>query len=78
MPSGLPPPLRGNQLHPPDESFSKSVPQSGTPQLFTLPYSLFSSHSPRPAAHRTPANPPYSPGTPENCSPQGLPYFMGI
>ena len=52
-----PNPLRGDQFRPPDESFSKSVPQSGTPQLFTLPYSLFSFHSPRLAAYRTPANP---------------------
>ena len=70
-------PLRGDQFHPPDESFSKSVPQSGTPQLFTLPYSLFSSHSLRLAAYRTPANPPYSPGTPENCSPQGRSHLLG-
>ena len=33
-------PLRGDQFRPPDESFSKSVPQ-GTPRLFTLHYSLF-------------------------------------
>ena len=39
--------------------------------LFSLPYSLFSSHSPRPAAHRTPAVPPHFLGTPEICSPQG-------
>ena len=75
MPFGLPP-LRGNQFHPPDESFSKSVPQ-GTPQLFTLPYSLFSFHSPRPAAYRTPANPPYFLGLPRNCSPQGRSHFLG-
>ena len=34
-------------------------------------YSLFSFHSPGPAAYRTPAVPPHFPGTPENCSPQG-------
>lgn len=54
----------------PDESFSKSVPQ-GTPQRFTLPYSLFSSHSPRPAAHRTPAFPIPLPGNARELLPAG-------
>ena len=69
-------PLRGDQFRPPDESFSKSVPQ-GTPQLFTLPYSLFSSHSLRPEESHAPAFPPHFPGLPRNCSPQGRSHFLG-
>ena len=61
-------PFSLSQLHPPDESFSKSVPQ-GTPQLFTLPYSLFTGLA-KEESH-APAVPPYFPGMPENCSPQG-------
>ena len=45
------------------QAHSEPVPQSGTPQLFTLLYSLF----PRP----TPAFPSHFPGAPESCSPQG-------
>ena len=43
----------------------------GTPQLFTLLYSLFSSHSPRPAAHRTPAFPIPLPGNARELLPAG-------
>ena len=43
----------------------------GTPQLFTLLYSLFSSHSPRPAAHRTPAFPTPLPGNARELLPAG-------
>lgn len=48
---------------PADLNLPESVPQSGTPKLFTLLYSLF----PRPA----PAFPSHSPGRPENRPPQG-------
>ena len=47
----------------PKTALPESVPQSGTPQLFTLLYSLFT----RPA----PAFPPRFPGRPENRPPQG-------
>ena len=46
------------------QAHSEPVPQSGTPQLFTLHYSLFT----RP----TPAFPSRFPGAPESCSPQGV------
>ena len=45
------------------QAHSEPVPQSGTPQLFTFPYSLFT----RP----TPAFPSHFPGAPESCSQQG-------
>ena len=45
------------------QAHSESMPQSGTPQLFTLLYSLF----PRPA----PAFPSRFPGAPASCSQQG-------
>ena len=47
----------------PKTALPESVPQSGTPKLFTLLYSLFT----RPA----PAFPSHSPGRPENRPPQG-------
>ena len=47
----------------PKTALPESVPQSGTPKLFTLLYSLFT----RP----TPAFPSHSLGAPESCSQQG-------
>lgn len=47
----------------PKTALPESVPQSGTPQLFTFPYSLFTCPAP--------AFPPRFPGRPENRPPQG-------
>ena len=50
------------------QAHSEPVPQSGTPQLFTLLYSLFSLPAP--------AFPSHFPGRPENRSPQGLTFAL--